>query len=266
MLVRALCGNALELGAICCQPPPDRWLSRILMWTCRGHHTVGRPRNTWDSTLQNFCRYQHLGNWRFFFLSRGKGCEPVGKCAATVRTLLHRIMNKSIWRAFMCTWRFCFHLCPSRAACGLTGFTSRHLIFNTCSQAINDKIFDQKFRSLNQLGLREMMVCLCSVRGQPVCSTERSNRTDHSVEKPDVWFGIPCDVECRQPPMRCRLAYTLGSVIPFFLAGIHKWKLATRCVGHVSLDDFFLQVRTEKFAHQISASRDQQYVNTSKTK
>ena len=67
MLVRALCGNALELGAICCQPPPDRWLSRILMWTCRGHHTVGRPRNTWDSTLQNFCRYQHLGNWSFFF-------------------------------------------------------------------------------------------------------------------------------------------------------------------------------------------------------
>ena len=44
--------------------PPDRWLSRILMWTCRGHHTVGRPRNTWDTTLQNFCRHQHLGNWR----------------------------------------------------------------------------------------------------------------------------------------------------------------------------------------------------------
>ena len=44
--------------------PPDRWLSRILMWTCRGHHTVGRPRNTWDTTLQNFCRYQQLGNWR----------------------------------------------------------------------------------------------------------------------------------------------------------------------------------------------------------
>ena len=43
--------------------PPDRWLSRILMWTCRGHHT-GRPRNTWDTTLQNFCRYQQLGNWR----------------------------------------------------------------------------------------------------------------------------------------------------------------------------------------------------------
>ena len=44
--------------------PPDRWLSRILMWMCRGHHTVGRPRNTWDTTLHNFCRYQHLGNWR----------------------------------------------------------------------------------------------------------------------------------------------------------------------------------------------------------
>ena len=32
--------------------PPD-----LLMWTCRGHHTVGRPRNTSDTTL-------HLGNWR----------------------------------------------------------------------------------------------------------------------------------------------------------------------------------------------------------
>ena len=148
----------------------------------------------------------------------------------------------------MCTWRFCFHLCPSRAACGLTGFTSRHLIFNTCSQAINDKIFDQKFRSLNQLGLREMMVCLCSVRGQPVCSTERSNRTDHSVEKPDdlallfqappgppfVWFGIPCDVECRQPPMRCRLAYTLGSVIPFFWQAYTSgsWRLGAWDTSH----------------------------------
>ena len=29
--------------------PPDHWLSRILMWTCRGHHT-GRPRNPWDTT------------------------------------------------------------------------------------------------------------------------------------------------------------------------------------------------------------------------
>ena len=44
--------------------PRDRWLSRILMWTCRGHHTVGRPRNIWDTTLQNFCRYQQLDHWR----------------------------------------------------------------------------------------------------------------------------------------------------------------------------------------------------------
>ena len=44
--------------------PPDRWLSRLLMWTCTGHHTVGRPRNTWDTTLQDFYRYHHLGNWR----------------------------------------------------------------------------------------------------------------------------------------------------------------------------------------------------------
>ena len=36
--------------------PPDRWLARILTWTCRGHQNTGRPRNTWD-------RYQQLGNW-----------------------------------------------------------------------------------------------------------------------------------------------------------------------------------------------------------
>ena len=39
--------DSTRLGAICCQP-------------CR-------PRNTWDTTLQNFCRYQHLatgGPWR----------------------------------------------------------------------------------------------------------------------------------------------------------------------------------------------------------
>ena len=44
--------------------PPDRWLSRVLMWTRKGlHHSVGRPRNTWDTALQNFGRYQQLGNW-----------------------------------------------------------------------------------------------------------------------------------------------------------------------------------------------------------
>ena len=53
-----------NLAQYAANPPPDRWLSRILMWTCRGHHTVGRPRNTWDTTLHNFCRYQQLGNWR----------------------------------------------------------------------------------------------------------------------------------------------------------------------------------------------------------
>ena len=34
---------------------------------------------------------------------RGEGCEPVGKSDATVRIPLHRIMNKTIWRALMCT-------------------------------------------------------------------------------------------------------------------------------------------------------------------
>ena len=44
--------------------PPDRWLSRILPWMCRERHTVGRLRSTWDTMIQNFCRYQHLGHWK----------------------------------------------------------------------------------------------------------------------------------------------------------------------------------------------------------
>ena len=41
--------------------PPDRWLARILTWTCKGHQVTGRQRNTWDTMIQKFCRYQQLG-------------------------------------------------------------------------------------------------------------------------------------------------------------------------------------------------------------
>ena len=41
--------------------PPDRWLARILTWTCRGHQNPGRPRNAWDTMIQKFRRYQQLG-------------------------------------------------------------------------------------------------------------------------------------------------------------------------------------------------------------
>ena len=45
--------------------PPDRWLARILTWTCGGHQNTGRPRNIWDTMKKNKknCRYQQLGNW-----------------------------------------------------------------------------------------------------------------------------------------------------------------------------------------------------------
>ena len=43
--------------------PPDRWLARILTWTCREHQNTGRPRNTWDTMIQKFYRYQQLGKW-----------------------------------------------------------------------------------------------------------------------------------------------------------------------------------------------------------
>ena len=44
-----------QFSTICRQLQPDRWLSRILTWTCR--------RSTSDTMIQKFCRYEQLGNW-----------------------------------------------------------------------------------------------------------------------------------------------------------------------------------------------------------
>ena len=35
---------------------PDRWLARILTWTCSGHQNTGRRSNTWDTMIQIFCK------------------------------------------------------------------------------------------------------------------------------------------------------------------------------------------------------------------
>ena len=43
--------------------PRDDWLARILTWTCREHEKLGRPRNTSDTMIPKFCRYQRWGNW-----------------------------------------------------------------------------------------------------------------------------------------------------------------------------------------------------------
>ena len=92
MLVRALCGNALELGAICCQPTSGPLVVPYSDVDVQG------TSHCWSSS-------KHLGHYVTELLQvstigplegRGKGCEPVGKSDATVRILLRRIMNKTI--------------------------------------------------------------------------------------------------------------------------------------------------------------------------
>ena len=53
----------MKLAHYAANLPPDRWLARILTWTCRGHQGTGRPRNTWDTMIQKKSRYQQLGIW-----------------------------------------------------------------------------------------------------------------------------------------------------------------------------------------------------------
>ena len=98
--------------------PPDRWLPRILTWTCRGQTS-----HSWSST-------KHLGHYApellhlsafGHFEGRGKWCQPVVISDANIRILLHPFMNKTIWRALMCTKCFCFHLCPSRGLVSASG-------------------------------------------------------------------------------------------------------------------------------------------------
>ena len=106
-VVSALFGNALELGAVCCQPTSGP------LTVPHFDVDVQRPSHCWSSS-------KHLGHYATKFLhistfgqleGRGQGCEPVGKSDATVRFLLHRIMNKAIWRALMCTF-FLFSTVP----------------------------------------------------------------------------------------------------------------------------------------------------------
>ena len=42
--------------------PDNRWLKRALAWTT-GRAKIGRPRNTWDSQIQMYCRWKCLGEW-----------------------------------------------------------------------------------------------------------------------------------------------------------------------------------------------------------
>ena len=94
--------------------PPDRWLSRILTWICRGRHTVGRPRSTWNTMIQNFCRYQHLGHWRDV-LRKGVNFKCFGTALRWKN--LCNLFAPTPWKIYSATSCGCFRMHAGRFAC-----------------------------------------------------------------------------------------------------------------------------------------------------
>ena len=43
--------------------PPFRWLAQLLRWCPRGARCPGRPRQTWRSTLLQYCRFAGIDDW-----------------------------------------------------------------------------------------------------------------------------------------------------------------------------------------------------------
>ena len=43
--------------------PDHRWFKRVLHWNPCGWRRVGRPKNSWDTILENFCRLKGLPSW-----------------------------------------------------------------------------------------------------------------------------------------------------------------------------------------------------------
>ena len=43
--------------------PDHRWFKRVLHWNPCGRRRVGRPKNSWDTILENFCRLKGLPSW-----------------------------------------------------------------------------------------------------------------------------------------------------------------------------------------------------------
>ena len=43
--------------------PDHRWFKRVLHWNPSGRRRVGRPNNSWDTILENFCRLKGLPSW-----------------------------------------------------------------------------------------------------------------------------------------------------------------------------------------------------------
>ena len=65
--------------------PNHRWLKRVLHWNPCGRRRVGRPKNSWDSILGNFCRLKGLPSWEV--------AAMVGSGHRSVATLFPRILN-----------------------------------------------------------------------------------------------------------------------------------------------------------------------------
>ena len=58
------CKNYWNLARHVATLPAHRWVQRLLSWRPLGARRVGRPRHTWESKLQAYCRYTNIGSWR----------------------------------------------------------------------------------------------------------------------------------------------------------------------------------------------------------
>ena len=58
------CKNYWNLERHVATLPAHRWVQRLLSWRPLGARRVGRPRLTWESKLQAYCRYTNIGSWR----------------------------------------------------------------------------------------------------------------------------------------------------------------------------------------------------------
>ena len=58
------CKNYWNLARHVATLPAHRWVQRLLSWRPLGARRAGRPRHTWESKLQAYCRYTNIGSWR----------------------------------------------------------------------------------------------------------------------------------------------------------------------------------------------------------
>ena len=77
------------------------------MWMRRGRHTVGRPRSTWDTMIQNLCTYQHLGHWNDVL-----GKRVNFKCFRTALRWkdLRNLFAPTPWKIYSATSCGCFRM------------------------------------------------------------------------------------------------------------------------------------------------------------